>query len=82
MDYLLHDGDEQLVLSTPAQKVRYVVLYLVTLFFAPYTFRHLHHRVGLYIVTPDQLLRLFAREPNLVQNIRRIVMHRDELGRR
>ena len=82
MDYLLHDSNEQLVLSSLAQKVRYVVLYLVTLFFAPYTFRHLHHRVGLYIVTPDQLLRLFAREPNLVQNIRPIGMHTDELGRR
>ena len=82
MDYLLFVKDKQLVLSTPAQKVRYVVLYLVTLFFAPYTFKHLHHRVGLYIVTPDQLLRLFARESNLVQNIRRIVTYRDELGRR
>ncbi len=82
MDYLLHDSNEQLVLSTLAQKVRYVVLYLVALFFAPYTFRHLHHRVGLHIVTPDQLLRLFARKPNLVQNITHIVTYRDELGRR
>jgi hypothetical protein len=82
MDYLLHDSDGQLVLSTLTQKVRYIVLYLVALFFAPYTFRHLHHRVGLHIVTPDQLLRLFAREPNLLRDVMHIVTYRDELGRR
>ena len=82
MDYMLCDNDELLVLATPTQRARYTVLHLVTLFFAPYTFKHLHHRIGQYIVTPNQLLRILAREPNLLQDIKRIVMHRDELGRR
>ena len=82
MDYMLSDNDERLVLFTLVQKARYAVLYLVTLFFAPYTFKHLHHRVGQHIVTPDQLLRLLARWPNLFRDIKTIVTHRDELGRR
>ena len=82
MDYMLSDNDERLVLFTLVQKARYAVLYLVTLFFAPNTFKHLHHRVGQHIVTPDQLLRLLARGPNLLRDIKTIVTHRDELGRR
>lgn len=82
MDYLLSDNDERLVLFTLVQKARYVVLHLVTLFFAPYTFKHLHHRVGQHIATPDQLLRVFARESNLLRDIMHIVTYRDELGRR
>lgn len=82
MDYLLSDNDERLVLFTLVQKARYVVLHLVTLFFAPYTFKHLHHRVGQHIATPDQLLRILARESNLLRDIMHIVTYRDELGRR
>ena len=82
MDYLLSDNDERLVLFTLVQKARYVVLHLVTLFFAPHLFKHLHHRVGQRIATPDQLLRILAREPNLLRDIKNIVTYRDELGRR
>ena len=99
MDYMLRDNDERLVLFTLVQKARYVVLYLVTLFFAPYTFKHLHHRVGHHIAWPvqvdeqqrgagqhiatsDQLLRVFAGEPNLLRDIMHIVTYRDALGRR
>ena len=82
MDYLLSDDDERLVLFTLVQKTRYVVLHLVTFFFAPHLFKHLHHRVGQRIATPDQLLRILARKPNLLRDIMHIVTYRDELGRR